>query len=199
MIQAKTDSTDFIASMIPTRQTGADSPLQFSSIVLRAEYAHKWNASHMNDFIGLTKNGELIRDTLYRIGGMGTPKLGKDEYFLLLKYVEAFYPDSITKIAKDKPHLESRWCIMDKEGNEKVEFKPFASPYLVNDSVIYSLNSEYRNIETDEFYGYSSSSMQSDEFLFLDNRFDKDVSRRGIMKIHKKTGAWELFPEAKNT
>ena len=176
---------------------GTGGALQFSPITLNADYAKKWNASHTNDFIFLTRNGAPIRNTLYRIGGMGTPKLGKDEYFLLIKHVEAFYPDSITKITKDKPHLEGRWCILDKNGNEKVEFEAFRSPYLVKDSVIYFVNGKYHNIETGELYCDTSSSMESGEFLFLENRFDKDTSRRGVMKIHKKTGKWELFPESK--
>lgn len=193
---------DLIPSLTPgykSEDAGTAGTLEFSSIILRAEYAHKWNVSHYNDFILLTKNGVPIRNTLYRIGGMSTPKLGKDEYFLLIKHVEAFYPDSITKISKDKPHLEGRWCILDKNGNEKVEFDNFRSPYIVKDSVIYSVNGKYHNIETGELYCDTSSSLESGEFLFLENRFDKDMSRRGVMKIHKKTGAWELFPEAKNT
>lgn len=195
MNQTKTDSNDFITAIAPIPQMVNGAALEFSYISLREDYRKKWN-EHMKDFICLTKNGELVRPTLYRIGGIGTPELGKDDYFMLLKHVEAFYEDSITKISKDKPHLESRWCILDKNGDEKVEFKPFASPYLVKDSVIYSLNQKYHNIETGELYCTSYTSMTSGEFVFLENRFDKDTSKRGVMKIHKKTGAWELFPEA---
>jgi hypothetical protein len=36
--------------------------------------------------------------------------------------------------------------------------------------------------------------MQSKEFLFLENAYDDDKSRRGVMKIDKKSGTWELFP-----
>lgn len=196
MTETKTSPNDFITAIAPIPQMVNDSPLEFSYISLREDYRQKWN-ERLEDFICLTKNGELVRPTLYRIGGMGTPKLGKDDYFMLIKHVEAFYEDSITKITKDKPHLESRWCILDKDGNEKVEFKQFEYPHLVKDSVIYSLDQNYHNIETGEFYGRCHTSLSSDEFLFLDNQFDKDTSRRGVMKIHKKTGAWELFPESK--
>ena len=193
MSQTETDLQDVITPLVPTLRTnGTNDSLEFSPISIREDYRLKWNINP-DDFICLTKNGQLLRNTLYRIGGMDTPKLGKDEYFMLLKHVEAFYPDSITKITKDKSHLESRWCILDKNGNEKVEFDSFKSPYLVKDSVIYSINGKYYNIETGEFYCDTSSSMQSEEFLFLENRFDKDISRRGVMKINKKKGDWELF------
>ena len=95
--------------------------LQFGSIRIDEEYRKKWNIN-CNDFLLLCKGDEPLRNTLYRIGGMGKPNLNVDEYFMILKHVEAFYGDNITKIAKDKPHLESRWVILNKAGDEKVEF-----------------------------------------------------------------------------
>jgi hypothetical protein len=35
--------------------------------------------------------------------------------------------------------------------------------------------------------------MNSNEYLFLNNEYDKDESKRGVMKINKKDGTWELF------
>jgi hypothetical protein len=166
--------------------------LQFSSISIREDYRKKWNI-HQSDFICLTKNGKLVRDTLYRIGGLGRPKLDKDEYFMILKHVEAFYDDSITKDPKRKPHLDGRWCILDKNGNEKIEIDGHKSPYLVSNSQIYSVNRHYYNVETREFYCDAHTSMESTDYLFLENRYDKDVSKRGVMKINKKNGTWELF------
>ncbi len=169
--------------------------LQFSKIAVSEEYSKEWNI-HENDFIGLTRNGELLRNVLYRIGGLNTPKLNEDEYFCLIKHVEAFYSKDIMKISKSNnpKHLQGVWCILDKNGNEKVEFPPFKSPYLVKDSCIYSLDNNYYNIETGEKYGcYTYSSVQSKEFLFLDNSYDKDNSKRGVMKINKKDGTFELF------
>lgn len=168
--------------------------LQLSPITVNEEYCKKWN-ERLTDFVCLTKNGELISNSLYRVGGLNTPHLGKDDYFMLLKYVEDFYSDDITKVKKDKPHLDGRWCIIDKNGIEKKVFESFKSPYLTKDSCIYSINSDYYNIETGECYGYSSTSMVSEEFLFLDNRYNKDKTKRGVMKINKKDGSWELFPE----
>lgn len=169
-----------------------DGSLQLSPISVKEDYRKKWNI-HSSDFVCLTKNGKLISDSLYRVG-MFEDHI-KDTYFLLLKYYEAFYADDITKIKKDKPHLEGRWCILNQDGIEKVEFSTLKSPYLVKDSCIYSLDRGYYNIETGEFYGDGYTSMKSKDFLFIDNQFDKDESKRGVKKINKKDGTWELFPE----
>lgn len=171
----------------------SDNFLQLSPIELNADYQKKWNVT-MNDFVCLTINGELVNNSLYRVGGIGSPNLKKDNYFMLLKHVESYYEDSITIDPGKKPHLESRWCIIDKTGFEKMEFQNFKAPYLVKDSCIYSIDGKYFNIETGEFYCDSSNSMQSKDFLFLENRFDKDNAKRGVMKINKKSGIWELFP-----
>lgn len=176
-----------------------NSYLQLSKIDISEDYRKKWNIS-LNDFVCLTKNGELIRDTLYRVGGFGVDI--KNDYFMLMKHVEAFYSEDTMKNCKKidksytpkREHLESQWCIIDKNGIEKKVFESFGhSAYLVKNSQVYSINSEYYNIETGEFYCRASTSMDSSDFLFLENRFDKDESRRGVMKINKKDGSWELF------
>lgn len=171
----------------------SNSLLQFSHIEIKKDYRKKWNI-HYNDFICLTRNGVLLRDTLYRIGGLNTPNLNADKYFMLLKHVEAFYPKNITDYTKSDPkHLESRWCILDKDGNEKVEFNAFKSPYMIVDSCIYSIDSNYYNIETGEHYGHAYTKMESTDYLFLDTRYNKDKTKRGVMKINKSDGKWELF------
>jgi len=177
------------------------SALQLSHIQVNEEYCKEWNETK-SDFVVLTKNGELIRKSLYRVGGFGCDI--KQDYFMLLKYVEAIYDyDFIKKCYPNKSrkelelqrkHLEGRWCIIDKNGIEKVVFDSFKTPYLVEESCIYSIDSNYYNIETGEHYGYSSSSFQSKEFLFLNNRFEKDKSKCGVMKVNKKDGSYEVFP-----
>lgn len=173
-----------------TTETG----LQLNAIDVNAEYRKQWNA-YMHDFLHLTKNGELISNTLYRIGGLGTPNLKTDRYFMLIKYVEAYYSDDITEDENKKPHLEGRWCILDSTGKERVEFPSYTHPYLVKDSCIYSVNQNYYNIETGEFYCSARTSMNTSQFLFLENSWDKDLSKRGVMKIDKNIGTWELFPD----
>ena len=168
--------------------------LQFTPAVIGKRYRKKWNI-HENDFVYLTRNGKPISNTLYRIGGMGHPKLNSDKYFMLLKYSEALYPQNILKMSdtKDPKHLEHRWCIFDINGNEKIEFNHFSLPYLVDNSCIYHINNKYYNIESGELYCEPHSSMKSSSFLFLDNKYDEDVSKRGVMKINLSDGKYELF------
>lgn len=169
------------------------SGLQLSQIKVDEDYCKKWN-ERMTDFVVLTKNGELISNSLYRVGGMGGKPDGKN-YFMLLKYVEDYYSADIMRMSKskDSKHLSGQWCIIDKNGIEKVVFESFKSPYLVKDSCIYSIDQTYYNIETGELYCKAYTQMSSSQYLFLSNEYDDDKSRRGVIKIDKKTGTWELF------
>lgn len=186
-------------------QKNTDSGLQLCKIDVNEEYRKKWNI-HQNDFVCLTKNGELISNNLYRIGGMNNPNLEKDNYFMLIKHVEAIYDfdfikkcypnNSKKQLELQRKHLEDRWVIIDKNGVEKVECQKLKHPYLVKDSCIYSIESKYHNIETGYFYCESSKSMESKEFIFLENIYnfrEKDESKIGIMKINKKDGSYEVF------
>lgn len=176
------------------------SALQLSPIKVNDEYCNEWN-ERMTDFVVLTKNGELISNSLYRVGGFGGDI--KQDYFMLLKYVESVYemdflkrcyPNKSNKeLELQRKHLEGRWCIIDKNGVEKKEFDQFKNPYIKKGSCIYSVDSNYFNIETGEFYCNSSKSMESSEFLFLENPYDKDLSKKGVMKINKKDGSWTVF------
>lgn len=175
--------------------------LQLSPITINQDYCKEWNVDG-NDYVCLTKNGELVNPSLYRTGMFGGKV--KENYFLLLKYVEAIYDfDFIKKcypkktnkeLELQRKHLDGCWCILDKNGVEKVVFDQFKHPYLVADSCIYSVDNNYYNIETGEFYGSSYSALQSNDFLFLNNAYDKDEAKRGVLKINKKTGTYELFP-----
>lgn len=176
------------------------SALQLYPIQVNAEYCKEWN-ERMTDFVVLTKNGELISNSLYRVGGFGGDI--KQDYFMLLKYVEAVYemdflkkcyPNKSNKeLELQRKHLEGCWCILDKNGDEKKVFDHFKTPYIKRGSCIYSVDSNYYNIETGEFYCNSSKSMESSDFLFLENPYDKDLSKKGVMKINKKDGSWSVF------
>ncbi len=175
--------------------------LQLSTIRVNSEYCEEWNESH-EDFVVLTKNGELISNSLYRVGGLGGDIT--QDYFMLLKYVESSYEIDFLKkcypkkskqeLESQRKHLEGCWCILDKNGVEKKVFDGFKNPYLTKNSCIYSIDNNYHNIETDEFYCKAYKSMESTDFVFLENSYDEDVSKRGIMKVNKKDGTWELFP-----
>ena len=179
--------------------------LQITTLQINEDYAKKWN-ENARDFVCITKNGELLNPTLYRVGGMGTNKIKGKKYFMLLKYVEAIYDFKFIKecypnknnkeLEQLRKHLEERWCIIDEFGVEKVEFKHFEnSVNIIKDSCIYSLESNYFNIETKEMYCCSYHSLESKNFLFLENKYDKDKSKLGVLKIDKITGEYELFKD----
>lgn len=164
--------------------------LELCPIKINEDYRIKWNIYSV-DFYHLCKDGIKLNDTLYRKGMFGGIKNNQD-YYLLLKHTEAFHPDSITLDKKDKPHLKSTWVIIDKNGVEKLEFPEFSNVYL-SGGVIYSMGSNYYNIETGYCYGRSHTTIKSKDFIFLDNNFYSDLSKRGVVKINKKDGTFELF------
>lgn len=171
------------------------SPMGLSLIpaVIDPKYRKQWNI-YLDDFVHLAQNGVKISDTLYRVGGMGNPDLRTQRYFMLLKQVQSHYPRSITQhTGSDPKHLASHWAILDTNGVEKVVVEPFTSPYLIEDSCVWAKDNQYYHIETGEFYCKSYSRMESDDFIFLENQFDENKARRGVMKISKADGSWELF------
>ena len=168
--------------------------LRLVRAVLPEDYRKKWNEK-MNDFFYLYKDGVKLRDTLYRLGGLSYQSDLKKDYFMLLKHVEAYYEDWIVeKTGSDPKHLESQWCILNKDGEEVVNFKQFDSPYLVG-GVVYSVNRAYHNILTGELYCKCSSSMATSEYIFLDNSYDSDKEKRGVLQICKADGTSKLWKE----
>jgi hypothetical protein len=163
--------------------------IEFRQIKLDPKYSKKWN-NDLKDFIQLYKDGEKVSETLYRFGGFGGE--WEDGYMVLLKHLQACYPDSITKNKKSKLHLECRWCIIDQNGVEKVIAPCYNSLYHTG-GLIYSSNNNYYNIETKEHYGSSSECLKSTDFIFINKQYDKDESKRGILKINIHDGTTELF------
>jgi len=35
--------------------------------------------------------------------------------------------------------------------------------------------------------------IKSKDFIFIDNNYTSDESKKGVLKINKKDGTWELF------
>jgi hypothetical protein len=177
------------------------SNLQLSPVEVNHDYLQEWNVTN-RDFVCLTQNGQMLNNCLYRVGGFDGDIT--QNYFMLLKYVESVYDfDFIKKCYPNKnkkqlealrKHLDACWCIIDKNGVEKKVFNAFETPYLKKGSCLYSLNSKYYNIETGYCYCQSSNYLESSNFVFLENHYDKDLSKRGIMQINKKTGEWFVFP-----
>ena len=159
------------------------------------EYRKKWNI-YMDDYVQLTDDeGNLISDAVYRKSGMFSEKSFKrDKYFELIKYVEEYYDDSITKEAKKKPYLAGKHCILDRNGVEKVMCKSFSFPYIIKDSVVYSIDGHYYNIETGEYYGNASRVIVSKKFIIMEKRWAyKDDAEKGVFIIDKETGKKELL------
>ena len=99
----------------------ADDILRLSPISVREDYLREWN-ERLNDFVVLTRNGQLVNNNLYRVGGLGTNKIHDKPYFMLLKYVESYYDlDFLKNIKSDSSpkHLKGVWCILDQNGIEK--------------------------------------------------------------------------------
>lgn len=164
-------------------------PLRLVPLLIDEDYRKKWYI-HQKDFFILVKGDEQVGNSIYRTGMLNGGI--KDGYFLLLKYTEEYYDDSITRDKDRQRHFEGKWCILDKEGNEVIKFESFDSPYL-SGGVIYSLNGKYYNIETGKSYGSTNNSISCDDYIFLEDRYNKDKTKRGVLKIKKSDGSVELF------
>jgi hypothetical protein len=163
--------------------------VNFNSIKVNEDYRKKWNL-YCNDFVVIaTKDGELISNTLYRKGGMWDNPTTDTKYVLIIKHVEN----------KRTKQLDYFRCIVDENGNEKVVFKPSLDyPYLIEKTCLYTLKGCIFHIETNTLITKEDSVMHSDEFLFVENKYDDDKNKRGVWKICKKTGnVLEFFKNSK--
>lgn len=171
-------------------------------VELDAKYRKKWQATG-SDFFHLYVNGKRANDSLYRVGGFGV-KLD-EKYFMLLKQVESKYEDRIMEMTRDfhkknetkfdnnPRHLANCSCIVDENGVEKVVVNEFGTPYIIG-GCVYTINNKYYNIETGELYCTSHSPcIKSKDFIFINNEFDDDKSKRGVLRINKHDGSTELY------
>ena len=172
--------------------------MKFVKKEFNEKYSKKWNI-YMDDYVQLADdNGNLISDSVYRMGGMFSWNDFKNgEYFELIKYTEEYYGDNITKDKKKKPHLEGRHCIIDKNGVEKVICESFEYPCIRKNSVIYSRDKGLYNIETGEYYGKPSTEINGEKYIIIENRWEKDENLKGVFMIHKKSGIKQLIDTIK--
>ena len=81
--------------------------LELKLAEIDTEYKKKWNINQSN-FLHLYKNGEKINNILYRVGMFGAKiedgHILVEDYFMLVKHIEAYYKDSITNDKSQKPH-----------------------------------------------------------------------------------------------
>jgi len=170
-----------------------DVGLSLAHANLSNDYREEWNVnSSLNDFLVIIKDGQPVNNCLYRLGGVGTKPDGKN-YFMLIKHIESTYTDDDIKKynIKNKKHLASCWCILDKNGVEKVVSSSFDSLYLVANSCLYSKDSIYYNIETGEPYGRSyDTAIQSSEYIFLSVM---DGRNKIVKQIKKSDGSVIIY------
>ena len=165
--------------------------LRLCPVTIDDEYRKEWNI-YSDDFVCFVRNKQLLRSTLYRIGGIGFYGLGKTKYFTLLKYVEAYYSKDILDLSgSNKPkYLADHWVILDSYGNEKVESKSFETIWVIENSCIYLISEDYYNIETGKYYGkFSGRRLISSQYVFL-----KGWNSKNILRIDKLDGTTKIYP-----
>lgn len=177
--------------------------LQLSKITLDEKFAKEWNETS-TDFYVLTMNGVLLRETLYRKGGVNYPKVGVDNYFMLIKHTPSLYSDTdheIFKKYKNTPkdkHLYSEWVVLDKYGNE-LYTQPDKLNYIYLVSPKYPLIKEsgsVKNILNGEVYGDSEDMLKSDDFLFINKSDFRNRDLDGVVKLCLKDFTTEFFPRS---
>lgn len=162
--------------------------LELVNIQLSNEYLKEWN-EHNTDFLKLYKNDVPINDSIYRLGAFNDKKsCMMNDYFMLLKYIEAVYPSNIKSTNSNGKHLSGQWCIIDKYGNEKVFFEKFKSPYLIKDSCLYQMDNIVYHIDSNKplcDYYYDKIESEENVVLNISNRDNRYKSN--IIIINKKT------------
>jgi len=173
--------------------------LELISVKIPDNYRKEWNI-HQNDFFHLYKNKKLVSNTLYRLGGLFNDKSWGVIH--IIKNVESFYKNNITKNIKEKKHLASHFCIINAEGKELKVFKEFDNSYLIAPA-IYICNKKYYNLFTHQPFvedinkpsvdDTRRSSVESKTYLFIENKYDDNKKNRGVIQVNKLTGESKLI------
>lgn len=168
--------------------------------IVSEKYKEEWSSRNLNDFVCITsnENDELISENLYRISGFG---LGNNEkYFILIKYTEGYYDAEFMKTLKklkrdsSNKYLKSKFTILNDKGVEKVVLEPYVYPYIVDNSLLYTHNNNCFNIETGFCYSdHYSDSIESEKHFIINNRYNKNLDMKGVIKINKKDGSYEVI------
>lgn len=168
--------------------------LQLNSIILDEAYKKKWKIGSTDDYKCLTMNGKLLRNTLYRVGGIGQFRPKTDRFHMILKYVEAQYSKDIIKMSKSKSpnYLNGLWCILDSNGNELVTIpNSLYYAHLINNSIFYTYRDEIINILTNEVICKYGKYFVTENYIFAETSYDTKTC--SVIKIDKQTGEIEKF------
>ena len=185
-----------IKELIPSNQTKLINGLVFQLVTLDKDYKKKWNVINSADDFGIImRNGNIVNDKLFRIGGLTTLIEG-EQYISLLLQKESFYSKKIMDMAKSSGtanHLDSQTTFLNNNGEIVITFdKSLTYPRIVG-GCIYSMDNSYYNIKTKEFICRGYDSMKTKDFLFVNNRYDNDVARRGVFQINIHNGTYVIY------
>ncbi len=152
--------------------------IEFRKAVFTEEYMNKWGISH-NDYFQIYSFGELLRPTLYRKGGFNGKWI--DGYMQLFKCVES------------NGYLSNSTCIIDTNGKEMYSSNSILDSVYLRPGGIYVYASKYFNIRNNKLYCRSYTCMTTKNYTFLDNKYDEDETRRGVMKISHDDGSYGII------
>jgi len=171
----------------------------FREVILTDEYMKEWNISNQNHKFGMLyspRNGKLSNE-IFRIGGLSTFK-SDEKYMQLLLQVESFYSDEIMKMSKihkvketTNKHLSNTTVIVDANGEIKASFNSLSYPNLIG-GILYIQDGKCYNIETEEMICNVCSSAESKEYIFIEDRYNKEKTKRGVYQIQLETGNYIL-------
>ena len=139
--------------------------------------------NNISRYSHLYKDGVKISNTYFRLGGFDTGFNNK-LYASLIHYPN--YP-----IDKE---CWGNHCIIDSNGKIVLEAEKFDSSLYYLDGVIAKKRDIYINLLTGEPIVKSySTSLKSKEFIFVECNDYEDKFKKGIYKINKNTGEFEIF------
>ena len=186
-----------IKELSPSNQTKLINGLVFQLVTLDESYRKKWNVSNSsNDFGIIMRNGEIVNDKIFRIGGLSTFNQ-EDEYMSLLYQKESFYSKEIMDMSKSggtPNHLANLTTFLNKNGEIAIIFEDKLNYPRIVGGCIYSVDNNYYNIKTNEFICSGYDSMKSKDFLFVNSQYNKDKNKRGVFQINIKFGTYIIHP-----
>ncbi|MFW6247240.1 MAG: hypothetical protein ACOC22_03665 [bacterium] len=140
----------------------------------------------------LFKEGKKISDVVFRKGGISNGFV-KGDYCNLIAY-KNFFKNPKTKFSR----TSSTHVLINLDGKIVLEEKGLSKyPYYLK-GVIASMDKGYYNLSTGELIIKGDSSIESDDFLFVQKKYDfewyggKDKPK-GVYKICFETGEVEYF------
>ena len=185
-----------IKELIPSNQTKLINGLVFQLVTLDKDYKKKWNVINSADDFGIImRNGNIVNDKLFRIGGLTTLIEG-EQYISLLLQKESFYSKKIMDMAKSSGtanHLDNQTTFLNNNGEIAIIFETKLSYPRIVGGCIYAVDNKYYNIKTQEFICSGYVSMKSKDFLFVESKYADDIDRRGVFQINIHNGTYVTY------